>query len=151
MWWRGEPKKNVRKQATLPEVSEDETPVRFDPSVPVETIPVPDPRLTGLLEGKDYEVLREAVTERLAERPGSYVVLRYVRKVVKLKDDGVPSSPPAPPAVLDRSVADVSFIAGLLVDKFTYHLPLYRQHQRLQAAGIKLSRQTLTNLVARGV
>lgn len=140
-----------RKRTTLPELSEDETPVRFDPSVPVETIAVPDPRLTGLLEGKDYEVLREAVTERLAQRPGSYVVLRYVRKVVKLKDDGVPSSPPAPPAVIDRSVADVSFIAGLLVDKFTYHLPLYRQHQRLQAAGIKLSRQTLTNLVARGV
>jgi transposase len=140
-----------RKRTTLPEVSEDETPVRFDPSVPVETIAVPDPRLTGLLEGKDYEVLREAVTERLAQRPGSYVVLRYVRKVVKLKDDGVPSSPPAPPAIIERSVADVSFIAGLLVDKFTYHLPLYRQHQRLQAAGIKLSRQTLTNLVARGV
>jgi hypothetical protein len=63
-----------RKRTTLPEVSEDETPVRFDPSVPVETIAVPDPRLTGLLEGKDYEVLREAATERLAERPGSYVV-----------------------------------------------------------------------------
>ena len=57
---------------------EDETPVRFDPSVPVETIPVPDPRLTGLLEGKDYEVLREAATERLAERPVSYMVLRGV-------------------------------------------------------------------------
>jgi transposase len=44
-----------------------------------------------------FEVLREAGTERLVERPGSYVVLRYVRKVVKLKDDGVPSSPQRPP------------------------------------------------------
>jgi hypothetical protein len=60
---------------------EDETPVRFDPSVPVETIPVPDPRLTGLLEGKDYEVLREAATERLAERPVSYMVLRVLSAV----------------------------------------------------------------------
>ena len=32
-------------------------------------------------------------------------------------------------AVFDKSVADVSFLAGMLVDKFTYHLPLYRQHQ----------------------
>jgi transposase len=129
----------------------DDTKVRFDPSVPVETISVPDPRLEGLSEGADYEVIREITTDRLAQRPGSYVVLRYVRKVVKLKSEEVPSSPPASPAVIERSVADVSFLAGLLIDKFTYHLPLYRQHQRLKAAGAHVSRQTLTNLVFHAV
>jgi hypothetical protein len=43
----------------------------------------------------------------------------------------------------------VSFLAGLVIDKFQYHLPLYRQHQRLLQAGITLSRSTLTNLVHR--
>lgn len=43
----------------------------------------------------------------------------------------------------------MSFLAGLLIDKFAYHLPLYRQHQRLEAAGVRLSRGTLTNLVHR--
>jgi transposase len=33
----------------------------------------------------------------------------------------------------------VSFIAGLLLDKFAYHLPLYRQHQRLDRCGITVS------------
>ena len=138
------------RKAEVP-LSEEDSKVRFDPSVPVETIPVPDPRLAGLTEGKDYEVLREITTDRLAQRPGSYVVLRYVRQVVKLKSEETPSSPPAPAAVIERSVADVSFLAGLLIDKFTYHLPLYRQHQRLEAAGVHLSRQTLTNLVSRSV
>ena len=32
-----------------------------------------------------------------------------------------------------------------------YHLPLYRQHQRLQQAGITLSRATLTNLTKRAI
>ncbi|HAV4451873.1 TPA: IS66-like element ISAba28 family transposase, partial [Acinetobacter baumannii] len=50
-----------------------------------------------------------------------------------------------------KSVADVSFIVGMLVDKFQYHLPLYRQHQRLVAAGITLSRSTLGTIVARGI
>jgi transposase len=130
---------------------DDETGLRFDDSVPVETIPVDDPRLNGLTEGKDYEVIREQVTHRLAQRPGAYVVLRYVRKVVKLSGEESPSCPPAPPAVIEKSYADVSFLAGLLIDKFTYHLPLYRQHQRLSASGVHLSRQTLTNLVARSV
>ncbi len=49
--------------------------------------------------------------------------------------------------MLEGSRADVSFLAGLIVEKFQYHLPLYRQHQRLTAAGIDVSRQWLTQLV----
>jgi hypothetical protein len=56
-----------------------------------------------------------------------------------------------PVNVLEKSVADVSFLAGMLVDKFLYHLPLYRQHQRLQHSGIALSRHTLTNLMRRSI
>jgi len=44
----------------------------------------------------------------------------------------------------------VSFVVGLLVDKFAWHLPLYRQHQRLLAAGFTLSRPWLTQLVQQG-
>ena len=40
---------------------------------------------------------------------------------------------------------DVSFLAGLLIDKVVYHLPLYRQHQRLAASGVRMGRSTLTS------
>jgi hypothetical protein len=36
------------------------------------------------------------------------------------------------------SVVDVSFVVGMLVDKFVYHQPLYRQHQRLAREHITL-------------
>ena len=126
----------------------DESGLRFDSSVPVEVIEVPNLDLAGLTE-KDYEVIGEKITYRLAQRPGAYVVLKYVRKVLKRKDTATLSCPPAPPAVLEKSVADVSLLAGLLLDKFRYHLPLYRQHQRLAHAGISLSRATLTHWVHR--
>jgi hypothetical protein len=48
--------------------------------------------------------------------------------------------------VIDGSRADVSFIAGLITDKFCYHQPLYRQHQRLGDNGIRVSRPWLTQL-----
>lgn len=128
--------------------SPEDTGLRFDASVPVEEIEVPNPALRGLKEDA-YTVLDEECTYRLAQRPGSYVVLKYKRKVVKLKSEERISTPPAPAAVFEKSYADVSFLAGLLIDKFLYHLPLYRQHQRLQAAGVVLSRVTLTNLVHR--
>jgi transposase len=114
----------------------------------MEVIEVPNPEVEGL-SPESYEVVDEKVTYRLAQRPGSHVVLQYRRTVVKLKEEGRLSCPPAPPAVLEKSCADVSFLAGLLIDKFRFHLPLYRQHQRLEASGIKLSRVTLTNLVHR--
>jgi len=138
-----------RKEESLSE--EDTSGLRFDDSVPVETIYVEDERLSGLTEGKDYEVISEKVTHRLAQRPGAYVILKYVREVVKLTSEDVPSSAAAPSSVIEKSYADVSFLAGLLIDKFVYHLPLYRQHQRLEASGIHLSRQTLTNFVTRAV
>ena len=43
----------------------------------------------------------------------------------------------------------MSLLAGLLIDKFAFHLPLYRQHQRLASAGITLNRGTLTQWVHR--
>ena len=56
---------------------------------------------------------------------------------------------PAGPGKRDREQpCDVSFIAGLLVDKFQWHLPLHRQHQRLIQAGFQLSRPWLTQLVS---
>jgi transposase len=126
----------------------DERALHFDSSVPVEVIPIPNPELEGL-SADDYEVIGEKVTYRLAQRPGVYVILKYVRPVIKRKDTETLSCPPAPPAVLEKSLADVSVLAGLLIDKFRYHLPLYRQHQRLAHTGITLSRATLTQWVHR--
>jgi transposase len=136
-----------RRRDPIEKGAEDQA-LRFDPSVPVKEIQVANPEIESE-NLVDYEVIGEKVTCRLAQRPASYVVLRYVRKVYKKKEDGKFCCPPAPPSVLEKSCADVSFLAGLLIDKFLYHLPLYRQHQRLSAAGIHLSRATLTHLVHR--
>lgn len=39
----------------------------------------------------------------------------------------------------------------MLIEKFVYHMPLYRQHQRLENNGIVLARSTLTHLVKRTI
>ncbi|AGA34533.1 Transposase [Thioalkalivibrio nitratireducens DSM 14787] len=102
----------------------------------------------ALLEGLQFEVKKRY---RLAQCPGSYVILEYHRPVLKRRDTEQLITTPAPANVHDRSVADVSFLAGMLIDKFLYHLPLYRQHQRLLQSGIQLSRMTLGTLAARAI
>jgi transposase len=118
----------------------------FDESkVPVQTITLLHADLEGV-PADQYEIISEKVTYRIAQRPSAYHVIAYRRPVVKLKATGEILGLPATEGVLRGSRADVSFGAGLLMDKFAWHLPLYRQHQRLEASGIKVSRPWLTQL-----
>jgi|TARA_Y100000310_G_C20627044_1_gene786509 transposase len=124
--------------------------LRFDDTVPVEVIEVQAPELAGP-DADQYEVITTKSLHRLAQRPASLVVLRYDMPVVKRKGSNDIITTPAPAGVFDQSLADVSFLVGMLIDKFMYHMPLYRQHQRLAHAGITLSRATLTHLGKRSI
>lgn len=144
-------KEHQRKKRKACSEDGDDQKLFFDESVPVEEIKVANPEIEGLSED-EYEVISQKTSYRLAQRPGSYVILKYVRDVVKknvFEGTKKISCPETPDSVFAKSHADVSFLAGLLVDKFQYHLPLYRQHQRLQGAGIDVSRAWLTQLVHR--
>ena len=132
-----------RSRSERREEPQDAESLRFDERVPVEEIRIDPPDLDD-----EDEIVSEKVTYRLAQKPASYVVLKTVRPVVKRKD-GTLVSAPAPVGVLGKSVADVSLLACMALDKFIYHLPLYRQHQRMAAAGIRLARSTLTGLMQR--
>lgn len=135
---------HTRRVAPLDAAEEAESAPFFDEScVPVETIELPMPE--GI-EAGEFEVIGQKVTHRLAQRTGSYVILKYVRPVVKRRETQTIHCPAAPAGVIEGSRADVSFLAGLLVDKFAWHLPLYRQHQRLEDAGVRVSRPWLTQL-----
>lgn len=137
-----------RKHRRVPEaLVESDSRLRFDATVPVEVIDVTNPAVDGLTESA-YTIIGEKVTYRLAQR-SAYVVLKYVQKTVKIAASGEIARGSAPPAVFERSFADVSFLAGLAVDKFCHHLPLYRQHKRLEQAGVTIDRATLTRLVRR--
>jgi len=143
---------HTRRQAQQDAAVGDEESVPFfdEARVPIETIEVPDPQTQGL-SPDEYEVISQKVSYRLAQRPGSYVVLKYLRLVAKRHDTQALSCPPAPTGVIEGSRADVSFLAGMLVDKFAYHLPFCRQHQRLEHSGITVSRPWLTQLGQRSI
>ena len=137
-----------RKHRTGEEVND--TGLRFDADVPTRTIRLSCPELEGP-QADEYEVIGIKESLRLGRQPGSHVVIRYERPVVKKKSDGKLANTPAPVGVLDHAQADVSFLAGMLVDKFVYHIPLYRQHQRLADEGITLSRSTLDQWAQRSI
>ena len=69
--------------------AKEESGLRFDGSVPIETVVVKDPETQGLW-AHEFDVISEKKTYRLAQRPASYVILEFVRHVSKHKATGKP-------------------------------------------------------------
>jgi len=79
----------------------DESTLFFDDSkMPLEVMDVPIPEAAGLAED-EYEVISEKVSHHLAQRPGSYVVLKYVRQVIKRLDTQSLSCHAAPVGIIE--------------------------------------------------
>ena len=139
-----------RSTTKKPDTGDDSLPFFDETRVPVEVIELAAPEAEGLAP-EDFEIIRYKNSYRLAQRPGSTVVLHYRRPVIKLKTTQAIICPNAPVGVIEGSRADVSFVAGMLIDKFAYHLPFFRQHQRLGGGGITASRPWLTQLGQQGI
>jgi len=128
--------------------------LRFSDEVPVEKIDVVPDELKGP-DADQYAIIDTKISHKLAKRPASYVVLEYRLPVIKKKGSGVDTNTlkttAMPAQVLEGSIADVSLLAGMLADKFLYHLPLHRQHQQMAHAGITVARSSLTNWTRRSI
>ncbi len=141
---------------TRPDDCQTDSGLRFGPGVPVEKIDVLPPELSGP-EADQYDIIDTKVTRKLAQQPASFVVLEYHLPVLKKKSaaqlDNTPDifTTAMPEQVLEGSIADVSLIVGLLINKFLYHLPLHRQHQQLLHNGITVARSSLTNWTKRAI
>lgn len=56
---------------------------------------------------------------------------------------------PLPPHPIDKCKMDISILVMLTIEKFLYHMPVWRQQQRLKRYGIDLAYSTLCSLVNR--
>jgi transposase len=112
-----------RSRFTAVDDPAEESDLRCDRSVPVAVSELPNPELVGLTPDAS-EVSGEKLPYRVVQRPGADGSLKDVRKVLKRKESQALVCPPAPPAVLEKSWAAVSVLAGLRLDTFRYSLPL---------------------------
>lgn len=111
-------------------------------------IEVPEAERT-LADGTVLLPIGEDRSVKLAFREREYYALETVRiKYAHPRDAqfGVLQEP-MPPCIIEGSKFDASFMAHLVVEKFVYHLPLYRIHEKLGVRGIGVSRQVLSQLL----
>jgi transposase len=90
----------------------------------------------------------EEITEMLEYKPGELYVKQYRRiKYAKPENSGVLIGE-LPIRPLEKAMAGEGLLAQIIIDKYVDHLPLHRQMQRFERAGIKLAYSTLTDWVS---
>lgn len=95
--------------------------------------------------GEALVKIGEEVTQKIAQKPGSFYIKEIVRPKYASKNNPEAGIVIAelPESLLPRCQADESFLAEILVRKYGDHIPLYRQSEILSREGIMISRQTL--------
>lgn len=97
-------------------------------------------------DGTALERIGEEVSEQLDIIPSRVRVLRHIRPKYACPccSQGV-RTVPMPPQPIPKSIAGPSLLAHVCTAKYADALPLYRQEDILQRAGIDLPRATLAN------
>jgi len=113
----------------------------------VRTLDLPEGQKQGLKQ------IGVKVTERLRfEKPTVYVeqLRRPEYVTAKSPELGVQSVPP-PPAIVESCKYDFSIISAILVMKFAFHMPTYREEDFFGQSGWRPSRSTSNDLINYGV
>ena len=145
-----EHEKSCRRK--IEELSEELFEIADESDIPTEVVDILPKEAEGLEEGKDYIRVGKKVVAKIVCKQSSLVKRVYELAVVKLQNEEnriIESKLPTTATVIEKSKADVSFLVWLTINKFLYHIPLYRQHQKFQLSGLKIRRSTLTKLVHR--
>ncbi|MEO7767933.1 MAG: IS66 family transposase [Ferruginibacter sp.] len=105
---------------------------------------MPDCDVTGLKK------IGEEITEILDFTPGEFYVKQYIRpKFVKplseINDTVITASLPG--RMMEKCMAGEGLLAQIVVDKYMDHLPLHRQLQRFERAGLTIAQSTMNGWV----
>lgn len=100
--------------------------------------------------GEQFRKIGEDISEILERVPESFKVIRYIRpRCVCTKCDNIVQAY-APSKVIDKGIAGPGLLANIVVDKFTNHLPAYRQSQIFAREGVEISRATISSWLGQG-
>jgi transposase len=97
--------------------------------------------------GGKLRKLGEDISEILEYVPSHFQVIRQVRPKLSCAHCERIVQAPAPSRPIARGVAGPGLLAHVLVSKYCDHLPLYRQSEIYERAGVELERSTLADWV----
>lgn len=97
--------------------------------------------------GGALHVIGQDKSRQLEIIPVQYCVIEHIRLKYGCRPCESVVMAPKPLAPLPKAMAGASLLTDVALNKYQYHLPLYRQSKIMQSHGITLSDKTLANWV----
>ena len=110
----------------------------------------------GIQDNPDYVEIGVENTDTVAIQPARMYVKRIVRHKFVLRSELQIEDPdrqafliaPLPETIRPKGMADASLLADILINKYVYHLPFYRQIQKYKELGVLLNDATINDWFA---
>jgi transposase/uncharacterized membrane protein len=106
-----------------------------------------DPEHSTCSCGCQLRRIGEDVSEKLDYVPGTFQVERHVRSKWVCDHCETLVQSPMPAHIIDKGLPTAGLLAHLLIAKYADHLPLYRQAQMFERAGLAIPTSTLSQWV----
>lgn len=106
-----------------------------------------DPDNTHCSCGCQLKRIGEEISEKLDYTPGVFKVERHIRGKWVCGQCETLTQAPMPAHIIDKGIPTVGLLAQVMIAKYADHLPLYRQEQIFERAGLKIARSTLAQWI----
>jgi transposase len=98
-------------------------------------------------DGTPLKVIGYEISEKLSFEPSKTKVIVYKRAKYGVDSgDYIKTAPPVP-SIIPKGIATSELLASVVIEKYGYGLPLYRQEYRFDQMGVDLTRQTMARWV----
>jgi transposase len=97
--------------------------------------------------GCALHVIDREKSEQLEIIPVQYCMIEHIRLKYGCRSCESVVMAPKLPAPLPKAIAGASLLTDVVLNKYQYHLPLYRQSKIMKSHGITISDKTLSNWV----
>lgn len=100
-------------------------------------------------DGTPLKIIGYETSEKLKFEPSKTKVLVYRRAKYGVDSgDYVKTAPPVP-SIIPKGIATAELLASVVVEKYGYGMPLYRQEYKFNQMGVDLTRQTMARWVVK--
>ena len=100
-------------------------------------------------DGTPLKVIGYEVSEKLSYEPSKTKVIVYRRAKYGVAAGDYVKTAPLEPSIIPKGLATAELLASVVVEKYGYGMPLYRQEYKFDQMGVDITRQTMARWVVK--
>lgn len=100
-------------------------------------------------DGTPLKVIGYEVSEKLSYEPSKTKIIEYRRAKYGADSGDYEKTAPPVPSVIPKGIATPELVASIVVKKYAYGMPLYRQEEMFAELGVDIPRQTMARWVVK--